>query len=150
VIPTLATIKTLTMQAQPRKALIVEDTVSNLKLLEAKLINEHFDVQIALDGVEALAKLDEHEFDIVLLDVMLPGIDGFEVCRRIKRHLKAGAVPVIMITALDKSSDRTVGFDAGADDFFVKPVEDAVLFGRVYDLMRERANGDRPLIRRKA
>jgi two-component system cell cycle response regulator len=143
-------IDTLAMQTQPRKALIVDDTVSNLRLLEAKLLNERFEVQLAVDGLEALAKFDEHTFDIVLLDVMLPGIDGFEVCRRIRRHRTAGAVPVIMITALDRASDRAVGLDAGADDFFVKPVEDGVLFGRVYALIGDRASQDRPPIRRGA
>jgi two-component system cell cycle response regulator len=114
-----------------RTVLIVEDTFSNGKLLEAKLLNAGFGVNIAVDGGEALDWLDRRAFDIVLLDVMLPGMDGFEVCRRIRGHRTAAGVPVIMITALDLPSAREAGRIAGADDFFLKPVEDSQLFPRI-------------------
>ncbi len=74
--------------------------------------------------------------DIVLLDVMMPGMDGFEVCRRIKSNPKTAHVPVVMVTALDQPSDRVTGLDAGADDFLTKPVDDAALFARVRSLVR--------------
>ena len=130
------------MPARTPRVLVVEDTVSNVILLEAKLVNEAFQVQVAFDGAEALAKLDQLEFDVVLLDVMLPGIDGFEVCRRIRRHPTAAGVPVIMLTALDGPKDRTAGLAAGADDFFVKPVEDEILFARLRELVRGRQSAD--------
>ena len=118
------------------RVLVVDDILSNVKLLEAKLGAEYFEVVTAFSGPEALAKIEDHEPDIVLLDVMMPGMDGFEVCRRIKRNPKSAHVPVIMVTALDQPSDRVTGLDAGADDFLTKPVDDAALFARVRSLVR--------------
>ena len=129
------------MPAQKQKVLIVEDTVSNVRLLEAKLLNEHFEVHVAFNGLEALRRIEEQRFDIVLLDVMMPGMDGFEVCRRVRQRLSRADTPVIMITVLDGPADRNAGIAAGADDYFVKPVEDDVLFQRVRDLIRRRAVG---------
>ena len=102
-------------------------------------LNERFEVHIAFDGLEALSKMEAHAFDIVLLDVMMPGMDGFEVCRRIKRGQGAAGIPVIMITALDSPVDREAGFEAGADDYFVKPVADEQLFARLLALTDEAA-----------
>jgi two-component system, cell cycle response regulator len=118
------------------RVLVVDDILSNVKLLEAKLSAEYFEVVTAFNGLEALAKVDENEPDIVLLDVMMPGMDGFEVCRRIKQNPKTAHVPVVMVTALDQPSDRVAGLDAGADDFLTKPVDDAALFARVRSLVR--------------
>jgi two-component system cell cycle response regulator len=118
------------------RVLVVDDILSNVKLLEAKLTAEYFEVVTAFNGLEALAKIDEHEPDIVLLDVMMPGMDGFEVCRRIKQNPKTAHVPVVMVTALDQPSDRVAGLDAGADDFLTKPVDDSALFARVRSLVR--------------
>jgi two-component system, cell cycle response regulator len=118
------------------RVLVVDDILSNVKLLEAKLSAEYFEVVTAYSGLEALAKVDEHEPDIILLDVMMPGMDGFEVCRRIKSNPKTAHLPVVMVTALDQSSDRVAGLDAGADDFLTKPVDDAALFARVRSLVR--------------
>jgi two-component system cell cycle response regulator len=118
------------------RVLVVDDILSNVKLLEAKLSAEYFEVITAFNGLEALAKMDEHEPDIVLLDVMMPGMDGFEVCRRIKQSPRTAHVPVVMVTALDQPSDRVAGLEAGADDFLTKPVDDAALFARVRSLVR--------------
>jgi two-component system cell cycle response regulator len=118
------------------RVLVVDDILSNVKLLEAKLSAEYFEVVTAYSGVEALAKIEDHEPDIVLLDVMMPGMDGFEVCRRIKHNPKCSHVPVVMVTALDQPSDRVMGLEAGADDFLTKPVDDAALFARVRSLVR--------------
>jgi two-component system cell cycle response regulator len=118
------------------RVLVVDDILSNVKLLEAKLTSEYFEVVTAYSGLEALAKIDESEPDIVLLDVMMPGMDGFEVCRRIKVNPKTAHVPVVMVTALDQPSDRVAGLEAGADDFLTKPVDDAALFARVRSLVR--------------
>jgi two-component system cell cycle response regulator len=118
------------------RVLVVDDIISNVKLLEAKLSAEYFEVSSAYNGVECLAKVDEVQPDIVLLDVMMPGMDGFEVCRRIKNNPKTAHVPVVMVTALDQPSDRVAGLEAGADDFLTKPVDDAALFARVRSLVR--------------
>ncbi|MGD0192219.1 MAG: PleD family two-component system response regulator [Rhizomicrobium sp.] len=118
------------------RVLVVDDILSNVKLLEAKLSAEYFEVVTAYNGLEALAKVEDHEPDIVLLDVMMPGMDGFEVCRRIKHNPKCAHIPVIMVTALDQPSDRIMGLEAGADDFLTKPVDDAALFARVRSLVR--------------
>src|SRR6202789_3470970 len=118
------------------RVLVVDDILSNVKLLEAKLTAEYFDVVTAFNGLECLAKVAEAAPDIVLLDVMMPGMDGFEVCRRIKSDPKTAHVPVVMVTALDQPSDRVAGLEAGADDFLTKPVDDAALFARVRSLVR--------------
>src|SRR6201996_194840 len=118
------------------RVLVVDDVLSNVKLLEAKLTAEYFEVVSAFNGLECLKKMEEATPDIVLLDVMMPGMDGFEVCRRIKSNPKTAHVPVGMVTALDQPSDRVAGLDAGADDFLTKPVDDAALFARVRSLVR--------------
>jgi two-component system cell cycle response regulator len=118
------------------RVLVVDDILSNVKLLEAKLSAEYFDVVTAFNGLECLAKVAESAPDIVLLDVMMPGMDGFEVCRRIKSDPKTAHVPVVMVTALDQPADRVAGLEAGADDFLTKPVDDAALFARVRSLVR--------------
>jgi len=118
------------------KVLVVDDILSNVKLLEAKLAAEYFEVVTAFNGAEALAKIAQHDPDIVLLDVMMPGMDGFEVCRLIKKNPATAHIPVVMVTALDQASDRVAGLDAGADDFLTKPVDDAQLFARVRSLVR--------------
>src|ERR1700743_3764943 len=118
------------------RVLVVDDIMSNVKLLEAKLTAEYFDVVTAFNGLECLAKMTESVPDIVLLDVMMPGMDGFEVCRRIKSDPRIAHVPVVMVTALDQPSDRVAGLEAGADDFLTKPVDDAALFARVRSLDR--------------
>ena len=118
------------------RVLVVDDILSNVKLLEAKLTAEYFEVVSAFNGVECLARMAEQVPDIVLLDVMMPGMDGFEVCRRIKSNPLTAHVPVVMVTALDQPSDRVAGLEAGADDFLTKPVDDAALFARVRSLVR--------------
>jgi two-component system cell cycle response regulator len=118
------------------RVLVVDDILSNVKLLEAKLTAEYFEVVTAFNGLEALARVEECEPDIILLDVMMPGMDGFEVARRIKSNPKTAHVPVVMVTALDQPSDRVAGLDAGADDFLTKPVDDSALFARVRSLVR--------------
>jgi two-component system cell cycle response regulator len=118
------------------RVLVVDDILSNVKLLEAKLTAEYFEVMTAYNGLECLARMEQAIPDIVLLDVMMPGMDGFEVCRRIKANPRTAHVPVVMVTALDQPSDRVAGLDAGADDFLTKPVDDAALFARVRSLVR--------------
>ncbi len=118
------------------RVLVVDDVIQNVKLLEAKLTSEYFEVLTAMNGEEALKVIDEEHPDIILLDVMMPGMDGFEVCRRIRSNPKTAHIPVIMVTALDQAKDRVAGIEAGADDFLTKPVSDLPLFARVRSLAR--------------
>ena len=118
------------------RVLVVDDVPPNVKLLEAKLTSEYFDVLTAYSGPEALDVTSREHPDIILLDVMMPGMDGFEVCRRIKADPATAHIPVVMVTALDQPSDRVAGLEAGADDFLTKPVQDLALFARVRSLVR--------------
>src|SRR6478752_5082587 len=118
------------------RILVVDDVPANLKLMEARLSAEYFDVITALSGRDALAICGRAECDIVLLDVMMPDMDGFEVCRRLKANPATLHLPVVMVTALDQTSDRVKGLEAGADDFLTKPVSDIALVARVRSLVR--------------
>ena len=118
------------------RILVVDDVPANVKLLEARLSAEYFDVTTAFSGSEALAMAERAECDIVLLDVMMPDMDGFEVCRRLKANPATHHIPVVMVTALDQPSDRVKGLEAGADDFLTKPVSDVALISRVRSLSR--------------
>ncbi len=118
------------------RVLVVDDLIPNVKLLEAKLRAEYFEVSGAFSGLEAIEKAESEQPDIILLDVMMPGIDGFETCRRLKASSRTCHIPVVMVTALDQAEDRIAGLEAGADDFLTKPVEDVALFARVRNLSR--------------
>ena len=118
------------------RVLVVDDVPANVKLLEARLSAEYFDVITAVSGQEALTICERAECDVVLLDVMMPDMDGFEVCRRLKTGLTTHHIPVVMVTALDQPSDRVKGLESGADDFLTKPVSDVALIARVRSLSR--------------
>lgn len=120
----------------PARVLVVDDVATNVKLLEAKLSSQYFNVLTATDGQQALDMVVTKDPDIVLLDVMMPGMDGFEVCRQIKGNTETAHIPVIMVTALRHPEDRVAGLDAGADDFLSKPLDDIALFARVKSLVR--------------
>ncbi|WP_420404095.1 PleD family two-component system response regulator [Nisaea sp.] len=131
----------------PGRVLVVDDVLPNIKLLEAKLMSEYFDVRTASNGPEALEIIESEIPDIVLLDVMMPGIDGFEVCKRIRNNPATVHLPVVMVTALSDPSDRVRGLEAGADDFLTKPVDDTALFARVRSLLRLKVMMDEWLLR---
>ena len=116
--------------------LVVDDVPANVKLLEAKLSSEYYDVITAKDGFEAIAKTKEHKPDIILLDVMMPGMDGFEVCKKLKEDFEVSHIPIVMVTALSDKADRLKGLEVGADDFITKPINDTALFARVKSLVR--------------
>jgi two-component system cell cycle response regulator len=118
------------------RVLVVDDVAANVKLLDARLSAEYFDVLTAMNGRDALAVCARAECDVVLLDVMMPGMDGFEVCRQIKANPATHHIPVVLVTALDQPSDRVRGLEAGADDFLTKPVSDVALVARIRSLAR--------------
>jgi two-component system cell cycle response regulator len=124
------------------RVLVVDDIPANVKLLEARLVAEYFDVVTAEDGFKALDICDQEQVDIILLDIMMPGMDGFEVCERLKANPKTAHIPVVIVTALDQPSDRVRGLKAGADDFLTKPVNDLQLIARVKSLVRLKAVSD--------
>lgn len=118
------------------RVLVVDDIMPNVKLLEAKLTSEYYDVITASSGQQALDRVVQDSPDIVLLDVMMPGMDGFEVCKRLKSNPETAHIPVVMVTALTDSADKVRGLEAGADDFLSKPVNDVALMARVRSLVR--------------
>ncbi len=118
------------------RILVVDDIPANVKLLEARLLAEYFDVLTAENGYDALSICERTQVDLILLDIMMPGIDGFEVCERLKANPRTAHIPVVMVTALDQPSDRVRGLKAGADDFLTKPVNDLQLMSRVKSLVR--------------
>ncbi|MEF0939121.1 PleD family two-component system response regulator [Rhizobium sp. BR 362] len=124
------------------RILVVDDIPANVKLLEARLLAEYFDVLTAEDGLQALAICDSTQVDLVLLDIMMPGMDGFEVCERLKSDPRTSHIPVVMVTALDQPADRVRGLKAGADDFLTKPVNDLQLVSRVKSLLRLKTLSD--------
>lgn len=116
--------------------LVVDDVPANIKLLEAKLTSEYYEVLTAIDGFEALVKAKKYKPDLILLDVMMPGMDGFETCQKLKLDHELAHIPVVMVTALSERSDRLKGLESGADDFITKPINDTALFARVKSLIR--------------
>ncbi|MFN6953302.1 MAG: PleD family two-component system response regulator [Acetobacteraceae bacterium] len=118
------------------RILVVDDVAANIRLLSARLTAEFYEVASAASGPDALALAAEWQPDVMLLDVMMPGMDGYEVCRELKRNPATAHIPVIMLTALTDQEERVRGLEAGADDFLSKPVDDATLFARLRALLR--------------
>jgi DNA-binding response OmpR family regulator len=117
------------------KILIVDDDVNALKLIGYTLHREGYEIIAAQSGQEALVKAQEEEPQLVILDIMMPGIDGYEVCRRLRATPQTAQVPVIMLTAKGQVEDKVAGFEAGADDYLTKPVIPAELVERVKALL---------------
>ncbi|MEA1938612.1 MAG: PleD family two-component system response regulator [Pseudomonadota bacterium] len=118
------------------RILVVDDFLPNVKLLVAKLSSEYFDVITAQSGQEAIDKIKVEVPDLVLLDVMMPGMDGFECCKLIKADPATRHIPIVMVTALSDNLNKVKGLESGADDFLTKPVNDVALFARVRSLVR--------------
>ena len=126
----------------PAKVLVVDDTPNNIKLLADILAAKGYAVATAASGEEALAKIAADQPDIVLLDVMMPGLSGYDVCRRIRAEALTALLPVVLVTALDPDKERVKGIEAGADDFLTKPINQGELFARVRSLLRVKALQD--------
>lgn len=121
------------------RILVVDDIQANRRLMQAKLEAKYYSVSLAVDGPDALEKAISTRPQIILLDVMMPGMDGYEVCKRLKANPATRHIPVVMLTALTDVEDRVRGLQAGADDFLSKPIDDFALMGRLEALSRYNA-----------
>jgi class 3 adenylate cyclase len=130
------------------KVLVVDDTPHNVKLLADLLTVKGYAVATAVNGEEALVKVVAERPDLVLLDVMMPGLSGYDVCRRIRADPDTELLPVVLVTSLDPQQERVKGIEAGADDFLGKPINQAELFARVRSLLRVKSLQDE--VRRQA
>ncbi|MBT3711610.1 MAG: response regulator, partial [Gammaproteobacteria bacterium] len=126
-----------------KKIVIVEDEPDILEVLSYNLKREGFDVSHALDGIKGLALVEKVEPDLVILDLMLPGLDGLEICRRIKSVEKLKHIPVIMVTAKGEESDIVIGLGIGADDYVAKPFSPRELVARVNAAIRRAGMSDK-------
>jgi len=123
---------------QPPRVLIADDNPQGVELLEAYLSASDYDIHTAADGEETLQQVSQWRPDLILLDVMMPKISGFEVCKRLRADPKTRDIAVLMITALDQPSDQDRAVDAGTDDFLTKPINRSELLLRVRSLLKSR------------
>jgi len=124
------------------KILVVDDEDQNLRLMEAMLVPLGYEVHLAGDGEDALEKVKEVSPDVILLDIMMPGLDGFEVAKRLKHDDETKIIPIVMVTALKEVEDRVKALEVGADDFLTKPVDKTELRARVQSLLKVKAYND--------
>lgn len=120
----------------PPRILIVDDNPTNVKVLQTRLAAEGYEIVTAADGEEGLAAARQHTPDLILLDVMMPKLDGFEVCRRLRADAAFPFTPIIMVTAMADSKDVVAGLEAGGDEYLTKPVDHAALAARVRSMLR--------------
>lgn len=125
-------------EKQTWKILIADDNAQNLELLEAYLADIDCEIVTAVDGEETLAKVASTSPDLILLDIMMPKVSGFEICRKIKASPETRKIPVLMITSLHETADIERGVEAGTDDFLSKPIHKQILLTRVRSLLKVR------------
>jgi putative two-component system response regulator len=130
------------MMKEKQVILIVDDQPPNIELLEAYLVPEGYEIITAVNGKKALGKLSGNQIDLILLDVMMPDMDGFEVTRRIRQDATHRLIPIIMVTALHEKEARIKGIEVGCDDFISKPVDKMELLARVRSLLKVKAYND--------
>jgi putative two-component system response regulator len=130
------------MERRTGTVLVVDDLSSNAELLQQCLTRDGYEVETAASGEAALEAIARHQPDVILLDVMMPGIDGFELCRRLKGDPATRLIPVVLVTALNEREDKIQGINAGADDFLSKPVNAHELRARVRSLIRLKQHTD--------
>jgi adenylate cyclase len=133
-----------------QRILVVDDTPQNVKLFTDLLTAKGYEVTTAANGEQALESIARQPPDLVLLDIMMPGINGYEVCRKIRENPATALLPVVLATSLDPNQERVKGIEAGADDFLPKPVNQAELFARVRSLLRIKGLQDERLARLKS
>jgi CheY-like chemotaxis protein len=125
-------------ESKSSRILIVDDNQQNCELLDAYLADEGYQIEMVYDGQQTLDAVDRQQPDLILLDIMMPRLSGYEVCHRLKSSERTRAIPILMITALAEMSDIEKGIDAGADDFLTKPINKLELITRVRSLLRVR------------
>jgi two-component system cell cycle response regulator len=118
--------------------LVVDDNAQNVELMQAYLESLNCTVHVAVDGIDALEKVPRTNPDLILLDIMMPRLSGFEVCRRLKADPKTREIPILMVTALNELGDIERGVECGTDDFLTKPINKLELVTRVKSLLRVR------------
>jgi DNA-binding response OmpR family regulator len=124
--------------ARPPRVLIADDNPQGVELLEAFLGATEYEVQTAYDGEETLRKVEEWKPDVILLDVMMPRISGFEVCKRVRANPQTRSTAILMITALDHHTDIDRAVEVGTDDFLIKPINKTELLNRVKSALHSR------------
>ena len=124
----------------PYKVLIAEDDPQGVELLEAYLSESGYEIQVSTDGDDTLAKVRSWKPDLILLDIMMPKISGFEVCKRLRANPATRDIAILMVTALDQTSDVERAVEAGTDDFLSKPINKTDLLIRVRNLLSSRKN----------
>jgi PAS domain S-box-containing protein len=124
------------------RILVIDDEEKNIKLVKGMLMRENYNINGCLSGEEALESLQNDKPDLILLDILMPGIDGFEVCRMLKQDVRTRIIPIVMVTALDDQEDRKKALDAGAEDFLNKPLDQFELIARVKSLLRIKSYHD--------
>ncbi|MCP5195665.1 MAG: response regulator [Gammaproteobacteria bacterium] len=138
------------MESYKPKVLVVDDDPGNVKLICAMLATERLDILTARDGKIALEVINHNKIDLILLDIMMPGMDGYEVTKRVKENILTKDLPIILVTALNSEEDKRHGLDAGADEFITKPINKFEIISRVRSMLRLRQYRDQIKVRKQS